>query len=53
MVGGHRRWLEEITREVGGRMKLACDSCMQIFDEVELDMSWCPVCGDELKEVSE
>jgi len=34
-------------------MKLACDGCMEIYDEVELEMSLCPACGDELKEVSE
>jgi len=26
---------------------------MEIYDEVELEMSLCPACGDELKEVEE
>jgi len=34
-------------------MKVACDSCMELYDVLEIDMSLCPACGNELKVVEE
>jgi len=32
---------------------MACDGCMEFYDVLEIDMSLCPACGDELKLVED